>query len=65
MKSMPRVAYRRVIDLVNAIRMSGGISNEVRYQRGRHQYDNLVAHIESEYSATHRMAMDAAKYFLR
>ena len=57
--------YPKVIDLVTAIRNNGGISNEVRYKKGKHQYDNLVSHIEKEYHANHRMAMDAAKYFIR
>ena len=62
---MPLTIYPRVIDLVKAIRNNGGVSNEVRYKKGDHQYNNIVRYIENTYHANHRQAMDAAKYFIR
>lgn len=60
-----RYAYPRVIDLVQAIRSDGGIPNDVRYQKGEHQYNNIVKYIEMKYRVNRKMAMDSAKYFLR
>jgi iron-sulfur cluster repair protein YtfE (RIC family) len=56
--------YPRVIDLVAEIRANGGISNDVKYAKGKAKYYNIIDYIEKEYHATHRQAMDAAKYFM-
>lgn len=56
--------YPRVIDLVSAIRQKGGVPNEVKYKKGKAMYYNIIEYIEKEFSAGHRRAMDAAKYFM-
>jgi hypothetical protein len=56
--------YPRVIDLVSEIRRNGGISNEVKYKKGKSMYENIMKYIEEKYKAPHRQAMDAAKYFM-
>lgn len=61
---MPIRIYPRVIDLVSEIRRNGGISNEVKYKKGKSMYENIMKYIEEKYKAPHRQAMDAAKYFM-
>lgn len=56
--------YPRVIDLVSAIRQKGGVPNEVKHKKGKAMYYNIIEYIEKEFSADHRQAMDAAKYFM-
>lgn len=56
--------YPRVIDLVHAVRRDGGVPNEEKYKKGNNKYTNIINYIKSEYGATHRQAMDAAKYFM-
>lgn len=56
--------YKRTIDLVSAIRSDGGVPNEEKYKKGNNKYINIINYIKKEYSASHRQAMDAAKYFM-
>ena len=61
---MPIIRYPRVIDLVAKIRANGGVAREVKYKKGKAMYYNIIEYIEQKYSADHRQAMDAAKYFM-
>lgn len=56
--------YPRVIDLVSAVRMGGGVPKNVKYNSGKPMYYAIIEYLESKYHCTHRMAMDAAKYFM-
>lgn len=56
--------YPRVIDLVQDIRANGGVPNSVKYAKGSHMYHNIIKHIKDNYTANHKQAMDAAKYFM-
>lgn len=61
---MPLSVYKRTIDLVRLIRENGGIPKEIKYKKGSHPYYNIIKYIEEQYHCNHRMAMDAAKYFM-
>ena len=56
--------YPRTIDLVHTIRCDGGVPNVEIYKKGNNEYVNIINYIKKEYSASHRQAMDAAKYFM-
>ena len=42
----------------------GEKSIDVVYKKGNNKYVNIINYIKKEYSASHRQAMDAAKYFM-
>lgn len=56
--------YPRVIDLVSAVRRDGGVPKNVKYNSGKPMYYAIIEYLEREYRCTHKMAMDAAKYFM-